>query len=241
MSSYVEDGFRGLRIKVLSYNIHSCFGVDRKYDPERVLRVLNAAAADVIALQEVDSSLDVRDGIDQLRYFAEGTRMHSVMGPTLRKGYGAYGNAFLSRAPFVGVTERDLTYRRFEPRGLLEALIRADPVPIRLVNTHLGLKAWERRFQLDHLLESVDWGENRPTLVMGDFNEWFPWSRNARKLARRFGPTPRVRTFPSRWPRFPLDRVYAHPRPRRFNLRALDAPEAWVASDHLPVLAELEF
>lgn len=241
MSSSVKSSPGALRIRVLCYNIHSCFGMDRKYDPERVLRVLNDANADVIALQEIDSSLEVFDGVDQLKFFAEGTGMHAVMGPTLRRGYGAYGNAFLSRHSFLDVAETDLTYRKFEPRGLISALIETTPAPVRVVNTHLGLKGWERRFQLDRLLASVNWSARHPTLVMGDFNEWFPWSRNTRKLAGHFGPTPRLRTFPSRWPRFSLDRVYAYPSPKRFDFEILTAAEAREASDHLPVLADLEY
>lgn len=241
MFSYAEIPERGLKVRVLCYNIHRCFGTDRRYDPGRVLEVLRAANADVIALQEVDSSLEVIDGVDQLSFFANELKVRAVMGPTLKRGYGAYGNAFLSRFPFFSISEADLTYRRFEPRGLLAASLNMDGHRLRMVNTHLGLKAWERRFQLDRLMDSVDWSLNVPTLVMGDFNEWLPWSRNTRKLSQHFGPTPRLRTFPAQWPRLCLDRVYASPVPRRFHLETVAGDSARCASDHLPLVADVEF
>lgn len=241
MFSSVDGASGGLRLKVVSYNIHRCFGTDRRYRPERVLEVLCHSGADIIALQEVDSSLEVDDGVDQLRYFARALKMHVVMGPTLRRHYGAYGNAFLSRLPFGAVQEVDLTYRKFEPRGLISTHVGIDGHQVRLINTHLGLKAWERRFQLNHVMSVIDWRSPNPVLMMGDFNEWLPWSRNRWLLHRSFGPTPAVRTFPSWWPRFALDRIYAYPRPREFRVHVLDAPGARSASDHLPIMAELKY
>jgi endonuclease/exonuclease/phosphatase family metal-dependent hydrolase len=229
------------RLKILSYNIHSCFGIDRRYRPQRVRDVILSAEADVVALQEVDSSLEVIDGVDQLTYLAQETGMFAVIGPTLRRGYGAYGNAFLSRRPLEDVFETNLTYRRFEPRGMLKAEIGVEEGRVRIINTHLGLKLWERRFQVERVLQEVDWRPQHPTIVMGDFNEWFPWSVNMRRLLRHFGPTPRVPTFPSRWPRLALDRIFVHPQPAEFRFCALTGKDARIASDHLPVLAEVGF
>ncbi|MCM2281134.1 MAG: endonuclease/exonuclease/phosphatase family protein [Bdellovibrionaceae bacterium] len=244
MFSSAERSVNTPRLRVLTYNIHSCIGTDRRYEPARVLEVIQAADADIVALQEVDSSLEVFDGVDQLEYFARETGMHAVMGPTLRRHYGAYGNAFLSRFPLSDVDERDLTYRRFEPRGLISARIYWRGMWLRLVNTHLGLKAWERRFQVDRVLEYLqEYGTDtsvQATLAMGDFNEWFPWSRNTRRLARHLGAVSMPKTFPSRWPRLSLDRIYIHPAPAHFMIRTLEHASVRVASDHLPVVAEVE-
>jgi endonuclease/exonuclease/phosphatase family metal-dependent hydrolase len=56
-----------LRIRVASYNIHKCRGLDRRTDPERIAKIIAELDADVVALQEI---LDVRDGrseFDQAR------------------------------------------------------------------------------------------------------------------------------------------------------------------------------
>ena len=226
-----------MSLRCLSYNIHSCFGTDRQYNPDRIRDVIAESQADIVALQEVDSSIEVKDGVDQLRYLADGVGMYSVIGPTLKRGYGAYGNAILSRWPIRDTIERDLSYRRFEPRGTLEALIETDQGKIRVINTHLGLKRWERRFQIARLLEALP--VDLPLVLMGDFNEWLTWSLNLRRLRSVFGESVHLKTFPSWWPRFKLDRIYFLPKPSRMSVRTIQTPLARVASDHLPVVCEV--
>jgi endonuclease/exonuclease/phosphatase family metal-dependent hydrolase len=236
-------------IRCLSYNIHSCFGADGKYSPTRIRDVILEANADIVALQEVDSSLEVTDGIDQLRYLSESTKMHAVIGPTLKRGYGAYGNAVLSRWPLKDVSELDLTYRRFEPRGVLETTIFINGRDVKVINTHLGLKWWERKFQVSRLLDAMppistiqrtNQPTTMPTILMGDFNEWFAWSSNLRKLKKAFKAGPDVKTFPSRWPRFCLDRVFVS-QFSRMEVTAISNSLTRIASDHLPIFAEVGF
>ena len=43
-----------MRMRVASYNIHRGIGRDGKYEPGRILRVLQEMDADILALQEVD-------------------------------------------------------------------------------------------------------------------------------------------------------------------------------------------
>lgn len=227
-------------LKVLSYNIHSCFGVDGKYDPSRVAAIISNSDADLIALQEVDSSLEVRDGLNQLQYLAYRTGLTPLMGPTLKKGYGSYGNALLSRYPFQAVREIDLTYRRFEPRGLLQAKLEVEGLQLSVFNTHFGLKHWERKFQSQRLCDEIENDVHDGALIFGDFNEWFGWSRNLRWLERSFARIPRMRTYPSRWPRFALDRIFASPKFRFVDCKVVLDARTRVASDHLPVMATLE-
>ena len=42
------------RFSVASYNIHRCIGIDKRYDPERIIRVMQELQVDIIGLQEVD-------------------------------------------------------------------------------------------------------------------------------------------------------------------------------------------
>ena len=41
------------RIRVLTWNVHSCIGTDRRFDPERVKSIIKAIDPDIAALQDV--------------------------------------------------------------------------------------------------------------------------------------------------------------------------------------------
>ena len=76
-------------------------------------------------------------------------------------------------------------------------------------------------------------------ILMGDFNEWFPWGRSLRRLKRHFAPAAAPATFPSRRPFLALDRIWVRPaRNLRTSMVFTQAP-ARMASDHLTLLAEL--
>jgi len=229
-------------VKVITWNIHRCIGLDGGYRPERIASVLKSLKADVIALQEVDSSLLVDAKTNQLEYLASKLGMEAVMGPTLRSDYGAYGNAILTRHEILQCEEHDLSFRRFEPRGALAIVLRHECGPVRVVNTHLGLKYWERAFQVDRLLSRLIWDESERVVVAGDFNEWLPWTGNNLRLERSFSAfSKRMATFPSQWPRFALDRVFVSGDVDRIDCKVVIDPLARVASDHLPLIAEIEF
>jgi len=229
-------------VKVVTWNIHRCIGLDGAYRPDRVASVLKSFDADVIALQEVDSSLLVTAQTNQLDYLAGELGMESVMGPTLHSDYGAYGNAILTRHEIVSCEEHDLSFRKFEPRGALAIVFRHASGTIRFLNTHLGLKYWERAFQVDRLLSKLIWDESENVIVAGDFNEWLPWTGNNLRLERSFSLySKRMATFPSKWPRFALDRIFASGSVKKLECKVVSEPTARVASDHLPVVAEIEF
>ena len=40
-------------LRIATYNVHRCIGLDRRTDPMRIARVIEGMNADVIALQEV--------------------------------------------------------------------------------------------------------------------------------------------------------------------------------------------
>jgi endonuclease/exonuclease/phosphatase family metal-dependent hydrolase len=61
--------------------------------------------------------------------------------------------------------------------------------------------------------------------------------RPLRWLHARLGRTPTLPTFPAGLPLLALDRVWVHPRAA---LRALRVHRTRVASDHLPLVADLE-
>lgn len=230
-----------MKVTVVSWNVHRCIGTDRHYRPERIAEVLRELKPDVVALQEIDSSLRTHGELDQLTYIANAVGMQPMMGPTLQRDYGAYGNALLFRAPLVGAETCDLSFRRFEPRGAIAAHLRFGPGILRVVNTHLGLKYWERTFQIDRLLREFVHRDGTFTCLVGDFNEWLSFSPNALRLNRTFESIARRATFPSAWPRLSLDRIFFNWPARVTDSFALSKSPAREASDHLPLVATFDW
>ena len=229
-------------MRVVTWNVHRCIGIDGAYRPERILEVLRALNADVIALQEIDSSLYATDDTNQLDFLADGLGFNAVMGPTLHRDYGAYGNAILTHHEIRSFEEYDLSYRRFEPRGAIAVEIGVGMDSVRVINTHLGLKYWERSFQIDRLLSDLVWTGPQRVIVAGDFNEWCPWTGNNLRLERAFASRgKRLRTFPAQWPRFALDRIFLSSAVDDLRLEVALSQLTRVASDHLPVVAEFAF
>jgi endonuclease/exonuclease/phosphatase family metal-dependent hydrolase len=230
---------RRTRLRVASYNIHACVGGDGQRDPARVAAVLREIDADIIGLQEVDAREGETHASQQMEYLASTLGHHAIAGPTLLRHDGHYGNALLTRRPVLDVRHLDLTVYRREPRAALDVDLNFDGVAVRVVVTHLGLLPGERRTQVRRLLDQL--GESRADVVVvcGDINEWFAIGRPLRWLHARLGRTTGVATFPAAFPVFALDRIWVNPRGALTTLAAHTSPSARVASDHLPVTAEI--
>ena len=82
--------------------------------------------------------------------------------------------------------------------------------------------------------------EEERAVLMGDPNAWVLWGRPIKKLHRYFDATPAVPTFPSGKPVLALDRMWTHPASILRGLKAHVSPLSRVASDHLPLVAEIE-
>ncbi|MES2964680.1 MAG: endonuclease/exonuclease/phosphatase family protein [Bdellovibrionota bacterium] len=230
-----------MRLKIVSWNVHRCIGTDGHYRPERIAEVLGNLEPDIVALQEIDSSLRTHGEVDQLTYIAKAVGLQQMMGPTLQRDYGAYGNALLYRAPLVGAETCDLSFRKFEPRGAIAVHLRFGSGVLRVVNCHLGLKYWERTFQIDRLLREFVWRDGAFTCLLGDFNEWLAFSPNALRLQRSLEAVERKPTFPAGWPRLSLDRIFFNWPARVTDSFTLTNGLARIASDHLPICATFEW
>lgn len=229
-----------MRLRAASYNIHSCVGVDRNRDPERVARVIRELDADVVGLQEVRSDRQGGPEAHQADYLARSLGLEAVSGPAVRKSRGEYGNLLLSRLPILSVAQHDLSVPRWEPRAILEAELGSQDSPVRVVVTHFGLRVSERRRQVRMLVRVLERAPETPTVLLADVNEWLPPSRVLRKLHRVMGRSPARRTFPSRIPLFALDRIWVRPAPALEALAVHRSRLARVASDHLPITATIE-
>ncbi|XQM38210.1 Endonuclease/exonuclease/phosphatase family protein [Cupriavidus sp. H19C3] len=226
---------------VASYNIHGGVGIDGHFVPNRIAGVLAELAADIIALQEVETRAT---GFDMLGFLSEHGGHHAVPGPTLVREDGDYGNALLTRHRPLRVRHIDLSVKGREPRGAIDAVLACHALEhgtftLRVIATHLGLRPSERRWQVQRLLTALAEAPAQPTLLLGDVNEWFLWGRPLRWLHAYFERTPHVATFPSRWPFLALDRIWTSPRAHLVSVARHASPLARMASDHLPLRAVL--
>lgn len=229
------------RLKVVSYNIHRCFGTDRRYRPDRILAVLRYLNADLVGLQEVDCRLGAGKRKSQLGYLADLLKMESIDGPCIKYPNGYYGNALLSRYPVLNVRQIDLSVTGREPRNAIDADVDVLGKQLRVVVTHLGRRGWERHIQVERLLNEIIRRKiDGPTLMMGDFNEWSPLSRCLRSINSYFELKGGA-SYPSRFPVFSLDRICCmdDSERERAPLRVIKSPLTRVASDHLPVHSQI--
>ncbi len=236
-------GFPTLR--VTTYNIHACVGVDRRCDPARIAAVLREIDPDIACLQEVDA-LRRRDPLaDQWAYLGEATGLSVIAGSAMSERRGRFGNAILTRLPVLSVRTIDLSVGDYEPRAAIDADLLVGDRILRVLATHFGLRLAERRWQVGRLMAAL--GEapaaNRPAahavLLMGDLNEWRGRRGCLRGLDCRLGPGAVPRTFPSWMPVLPLDRIYAAGPAVLREMLVYRSPLARLASDHLPLVADL--
>ncbi len=233
-------------LRVVTYNIHKCRGLDRLVRPGRILDVLRHIDADIIALQEVLSVEGSDQERDQLRFLAAGLDCHLAFGETrLLKG-GRYGNAVLSRFPIHAHRHYDLSRRGREPRGCLRTDIHVSGSTLHLFNVHFGTAFFEHRQQARRLFEEeiVCHGELKgPRIVLGDFNEWLRGAVT-RTLQSHLAHADirhhlnKSRTYPGVLPVFHLDHIYFDDMLALERLQLHRSRPAMIASDHLPLVAD---
>jgi len=231
-------------LRIATYNVHACVGKDGRHDPDRVATVIAELHADIVALQEFTYPASVALETRTPFFLTAMDRYQCALGPTRQRTRQTvtecFGNALLTRHPIVEVHRIDLSRERSEPRGALAATIDVGGALLHVLATHLGLRISERRFQVRQILDYLDSVRSTSVVVLGDFNDWLPGRSAAHVLDRRLGRPPRPATFPVPWPLVALDRIWVHPRStlRRVSIHA--TPIARLASDHFPVIAEID-
>jgi endonuclease/exonuclease/phosphatase family metal-dependent hydrolase len=241
-----EAGANGPPLRVVTYNVHRCRGLDGRTRPARIVEVLREVSADIIALQEVVSREDGNAEGNQARYIAETLGVNYLLGENRKLRGAAYGNVVLSRYPIRVVKNYDLSIEGYERRGCLHIDVAVDEAVVHVFNVHLGTDFLERRHQGRRLADVEilrQAGLTGPRLLLGDFNEWTPGlttrllgshlkSVDIKKHLRR------RRTYPGVLPFMHLDHIYHDDTLELEALKLHRTRKALVASDHLPLIAD---
>lgn len=237
-------------IRVATYNVHKCLGMDRRRNPERVASVIRELDADVVAVQEILAVEDGKSEYDQVRRIASELKGYACCFGENRKLYGGgYGNLTLSRLPIRTCVNYDVTWRRRERRGCLRSdIVMAEGVALHMFNVHLGTGFVERRHQARRLLSDEVLNRKEfagPRIVVGDFNEWTRGLASKLMRGAFSAVEPRAflryaRTYPGVLPLLHLDHFYYDTQLKLVSFRLHRSRKALVASDHLPLVAEFE-
>lgn len=240
-------------LRVMTYNVHSCIGMEGRVSPRRIARLIAQFDPDVVALQELDMNRERTHGHDQAQLLANYLRMDHHFHPVLGMEEEKYGDAILSRFPMRLVQAGPLPglphKPGLEPRGALWVRIEVNGKSLSFVNTHLGLRRSERWAQIQALLGKQWIGgldPDEPIILCGDFNA-FPSSAVCRAIephlvdAQRalFGHRPK-KTWSGRYSLFRIDHIYVSRQFEVLDVQVADTELSRVASDHRPLLAELK-
>ncbi|MDF1700716.1 MAG: endonuclease/exonuclease/phosphatase family protein [Planctomycetota bacterium] len=238
------------RLRIVTWNIHKGIGTDRKYQLERILAVLRDLDADVVCLQEVDRGVPRSGYEDQAERLSDELGYpHASLGLNVRVKGGAYGNLTLSKYRLSDIHNVDLTVPPKKRRSALVTRVETGPTTgWMLANVHLGLMHMERKIQvrrlLEHLFEGAEPGQ--PLVIAGDWNEWTKrlvrsvMNEHGFHVARTDARPKGERTWPSRMPLVRLDKILYRDPVRCHHVACVLDETTRVASDHLPLIVELE-
>lgn len=239
-----------MKLRILTWNIHKCIGgLDRRYDPQRTADTIAHYQPDILLLQEVDRGVKRSQGDHQVDVLGDLLGIgHRVWFPNVSvRGGGAYGNAILSRFPLEEMRNIDLTVPPKKRRSVLHAVARVHHGDhdrhIHVFNMHLGLAQYERRIQLGTFLESHPFQglhHDTPVIVGGDLND--VWGNLGALLTPSGfrGAERAPRTFPAWGPLRALDSLYVRGRLRLHELTRGEIELARRASDHRPLIADVQ-
>jgi len=230
-------------VRIATYNIHRCRGMDRRVVPSRIIEVLREIDADVIALQEVIGAGPV--GAGQAEEIGAGLGMGWVMNCVRTLRQHQFGNVVLSRYPIANHSQYDLSWRTCEPRNCQRADLEINGDVLHVYNVHLGTAVLERRYQAGRLASFVhDRRVSGPKVILGDFNEWMK-GLATKTLSSLFESVDisqhlkRRRTYPGLFPVVHLDHIYYDGKVEVVNVEMPRTRKALMASDHLPLVANL--
>jgi endonuclease/exonuclease/phosphatase family metal-dependent hydrolase len=231
------------QLRIATYNVHRCRGLDGRTRPDRTAAVLRAIDADIVALQEVIGAGP--RGNSHAEALGAALGMGWVMAPARLLRGQHFGNAVLSRLPIAQHVHHDLSWKTCEPRRLQRVDVIVGGSTLHIYNVHLGTAILERRHQAERLAAIVaDRHVAGPKLVLGDFNEWMRGLATTLLTAKLNSVNlqthlKRRRTYPGLFPVLHLDHIYYAGRVEIVRIELPRTRLSLVASDHLPLVADV--
>jgi endonuclease/exonuclease/phosphatase family metal-dependent hydrolase len=242
----------GRRLRVATYNVHGCVGMDGQRSEGRIAEVIASMSADVVGLQELDFGRARSAHADQAALIAEKLGWKYHFHPAMRSGDEQYGNAIVSRFPIALKCAAEMPgaapwYCR-EQRGAIWMQAETDLGPVHIINSHFGLGRSERTLQAKLLIGPTWLGSvppDEPAILLGDLNS-VPTSRayrlietHLRDVRTLVRPGRAFRTFPTRLPSLAVDHIFVNSALSPTHLNVHRTPLARLASDHFPLVCEL--
>lgn len=224
-------------LRIATYNLQKCVGLDLRRRPDRSLKVINALGAQVVVLQEVDKRLPPRPAAlphDMIE--SDGWQVLPFGNPGGSLGW--HGNAMLVRPEITVTATAHIDLPGLEPRGAIRAELDTPIGPLRVIGLHLGLIRRFRLMQVAAIIRALSRLPSRPTVLAGDFNDWSNGAAlDATAQGVAFVAT--APSFPALRPVARLDRFALSPELQARGSGAYSAQPAHIASDHLPVWVDL--
>ncbi len=237
-------------LRVMTYNVHSCIGLDGKLAVDRIARIIERHDPDVVALQELDVQRLRTGGKHQAQLIAQRLQMAYHFEPSMRLADEQYGDAVMSRYPMRLVRSGRLPGGHYwpdlEPRGALWVALDIRGSRTNLIATHLSLWPRTRLLQAATLL-GPEWADHPachgPVIVCGDFNATprsAVYQRMQRMLrdAQTAAGTSRS-TWTSRYPITRIDHVFVGGGIEVLRVDVAATELERLASDHLPLIVDL--
>ena len=218
-------------LRIMSYNIRNCRGLDNIYDIQRTADVIRNSDADIIAIQEVDSVTRRSKGVDIADTLAILCKMHAYYSTAIEYDGGKYGVAILSRKKAIA------TYRAALPgREEKRTILIAEYPELTFACTHLSLNEEDRMASLE-IIDSIAKECKKPFIIAGDLND-NPQSPFIKELSRNWkiiAPNEEP-TFPADKPSVTIDYIAAIKECER-DIESVDSKviEEPTASDHRPI------
>lgn len=222
------------QLRVLTYNVRNAKGLDEATNYRRIADILQTSKADVIALQELDSVTYRSKQVDVLQKLSELTGMFAVYAPAIDYNGGKYGVGVLSK-------EKPLSFRYLSLPGREEkrVLLVVEFERYVFLCTHLSLTE-EDRINTVNIINQETIAFKKPVLLAGDLND-HPNSSFMQSLQQQWTLLSGTGySFPANKPERCIDYILTR-KNDPFKVKSAIVMDEPVASDHRPVLVELEW
>ena len=242
--------WRDQRIRILTYNVHGCVGMDGELSPERIARVIAQSGANVVCLQELDVFRRRSGNRDQAHAIAMHLEMNFEFHPAWHLEEEQFGNAVLTRFPMRVIESKGIHHHKADRsrRSALWVEIDVDErTSIQIINTHLSIYPKEQLIQAQELIDQ--WVQQAallgPVVLCGDFNAR-PNSPTHKVFSRTmfdvetFDKRPTKSTYFSPFPVSRVDHIFLTHELMSEHAHVIESRVARIASDHLPLVADLK-